>query len=534
MEIIKRKIGYQDLGVTPNLTFTATTFYFPLFLTQSYEDIGIYTDVKDSLADVVTGFTSAWNLSYDGSLQKDCKTSNKCLVTNTVSPATFYNASDGSLNVVITNQNTLDCPSPITINWTGPDGFVSSNLNNNNLKAGSYTLKITDANCDRTIKTYNIGQPGPLDSEIGINNSQVNDTNGTCSGSATVTVTGGRPPYTFAWYSAGTTTPVLGTSITLTNICIGDYYVVITDSDGTVVTEFFNISQPPPLSGIVKTVINIDCQGNSGEIKVQGIGGYITNGYSYTLNGVTNNTGIFDSNITTQATYNVIITDNGSSTFTLPVVITQPITPIQINFSSTSNSFNDGIDGDISTDPTGQLTFSVTGGQSFPCPSTPSSACYNVSIESIFKVGAGYGSFENSSVSSGDYVVANSSTFYTLPSGWYRVTASDNECEATLDTYIDHQFTSSVDISSTSTPGQLRADISNVSGFNWLTIKWSDGAQIACPGALVGTPCVSITSLPSNTHQPGTEITLEVVWVDSSAPTNQLFWRSFKRAFKIP
>ena len=45
MEIIKRKIGYQDLGVTPNLTFTATTFYFPIFLTQSYEDIGIYTDV---------------------------------------------------------------------------------------------------------------------------------------------------------------------------------------------------------------------------------------------------------------------------------------------------------------------------------------------------------------------------------------------------------------------------------------------------------------------------------------------------------
>ena len=530
MELIKRKIGYQDLGVTPNLTFTATTFYFPLFLTQSYEDIGIYTDVKDSLADVVTGFTSAWNLSYDGNSQKDCKTSNKCLVSSTSSPATFYNASDGSLNVTITNLNSLECPSPVTINWTGPDSFVSFNLNNNSLKAGNYTLKITDANCDRTIKTYNIGQPGPLDSEIGINNSQVNDTNGTCNGSATVTVTGGRPPYTFDWYSAGTTTPVLGTSSTLTNLCIGDYYVVITDFDGTVVTEFFNISQPPPLSGTVKNTINIDCQGNSGYIKVQGIGGYITNGYTYTLGSVTNNTGIFESGITTSGIYNVVINDNGSSTFTLPVVITQPVTPIQINFLSTSNSSNDGID-DI--DPTGQLTFSVTGGQSFPCPSAPSYTCYNVSIESIFKFGAGYNSFENSSVSSGDYVVANSTTFYTLPSGWYRVTASDNECESTVDTYIDHQFISSVGISSTSTPGQLRADISNPSGFNWLTIKWSDGAQIGCPGALLGTPC-GTTSLPSNTHQPGTEITLEVVWVDSSAPTNQFLWRSFKRAFKIP
>jgi hypothetical protein len=169
------------------------------------------------------------------------RTSNKCSVTNTVSPATFYNASDGSLNVVITNQNTLDCPGPVTINWTGPDSFVSQNLNNNNLKAGNYTLKITDSNCDRTIKTYYISQPSPLDSEIGINNSQVNDTNGTCNGSATVTVTGGRPPYTFVWYSACTTTPVLGTSNTLTNLCVGDYYVVITDFDNTVVTEFFNI-----------------------------------------------------------------------------------------------------------------------------------------------------------------------------------------------------------------------------------------------------------------------------------------------------
>lgn len=523
MEIIKRKIGYQDLGVTPNLTFTATTFYFPIFLTQSYEDIGIYTDVKDSLADVVTGFTSAWNLSYDGSLQKDCKTSNKCLVTNTVSPATFYNASDGSLNVVITNPNTLDCPGPVTINWTGPDGFVSQNLNNNNLKAGNYTLKITDSNCDRTIKTYYISQPGPLDSEIGINNSQVNDTNGNCNGSATVTVTGGRPPYTFAWYLAGTTTPVLGTSSALTNLCIGDYYVVITDSDSTVVTEFFNISQPPPLSGTVKNTINIDCQGNSGYIKVQGIGGYITNGYSYTLNGVTNNIGVFDSGITTPGTYNVIITDNGGSTFTLPVVITQPVTPIVVTYTPTGTN-NDGVQDLVGV--TGNLSYNISGGQGV-------NGDYYVTLNPVFNTTSTTNSPPlNSTVGAGGYQFDSSGSFIGLQSGWYQLIVTDSVCEYTQNIYIPHLFDLSVDVTNYG-GGKLQVIVDNGAIYNFITIKWSDGSQYGCSPVLLGTPCPTYTLL-SDSHPSGTDLTLEVVWVDILDPTNTTLYRSFKRKYKVP
>jgi len=523
MEIIKRKIGYQDLGVTPNLTFTATTFYFPLFLTQSYEDIGIYTDVKDSLADVVTGFTSAWNLSYDGNSQKDCKTSNKCLVTSTVSPATFYNASDGSLNVTITNPNSLECPSPVTINWTGPDGFDSSNLNNNSLKAGNYTLKITDINCDRTIKTYYIPQPGPLDSEIGINNSQVNDTNGTCNGSATVTVTGGRPPYTFDWYSAGTTTPVLGTSSTLTNLCIGDYYVVITDFDGTVVTEFFNISQPPPLSGTVKNTINIDCQGNSGYIKVQGIGGYITNGYTYTLGSVTNNTGIFDSNITTPNTYNVVINDNGGSTFILPVVITQPVTPISVTYAPTVTN-NDGFQDTAGV--TGNLSYNISGGQGV-------NGDYYVTLAPVFNTTSTTNSPPlNSTVGAGGYQFDSSGSFIGLQSGWYQLIVTDSVCEYSQNIYIPHLFDLSVDVTNYG-GGRLEVITTNGSTYKFAGISWSDGIQYICPTVLGGTPCVTHTLL-SDPHPSGTDLTLEVLWVNITNPNNSTLWRTFKRKYKVP
>ena len=525
MEIIKRKIGYQDLGVTPNLTFTATTFNFPIFFTQNYEDMGIYTDTSNPVVEVITGFTAIWDLSYDGTLQKDCKTTNKCLISETISNATYYNASDGNLSILITNENTIDCPSPLTISWTGPDGFTSSNSNLTGLKAGNYTLKITDTECNRTFKTYFVQQPPSLDSNMLINNSQVNDTNGTCNGSATVVAIGGRPPYTYAWYSAGTTTPVLGTSDTLTNLCVGNYYVVVTDTDGTQVTEFFNISQPPPLSGTVKTTINIDCQGNSGEIKVQGIGGYVTNGYTYTLNSETNNTGIFNTNITTPGVYSVIIMDNGSSIFTIPVTITQPITPISV-ISTVTNSSND------ESPATGSVSFNVQNGQSVPCPGNPLSSCYYVSLIPVIGPTPNSNGIYYSSAGAGGYVNANSTTFYDIESGWYELVASDNSCTSSNYILVPHNFESSVSVDNYG-GGKLETSVSNPSGFYWYTIEWSDGSSTACPGALIGAPC-STTNLLSNTHPSGTELTLEVVWVDNILPTFDALRKTFKRIYKVP
>lgn len=525
MEIIKRKILKEN---TANNTYiSATTINLPIFLTQTYEDIGIYTDVKESFVDIITGFTATWDLSYDGSLQKDCKTTNKCLVTNTVNQATYYNASDGSIITNVTNYNTLECPGNLNIQWTGPDGFTANNvLTINNLKAGNYTLKITDANCDRTFKTYYVPQPGPLDSDINVNNSQVNDTTGICNGSATVITTGGRPPYTYAWYSAGTTTPVLGTNNTLINLCIGNYYVVITDSDNSVVTEFFTISQPPPLSGTVKTVINIDCQGNSGEIKVKGVGGYLTNGYSYTLNGVTNNTGIFDTNITSPGIYNVIIADNGGSTFILPVTITQPIQPIVVTKTTTQTN-TDGIDDLFGV--TGNLTYNITGGEGIG-----TNGDYNVSLNPVFyTVSTNNNPPLNSTVGSGGYQLNNNGSFISLQSGWYQLNVSDNVCEHTENIYIPNTFDPYVDVSNYGN-GILQAVIDNVSIYEWYIIKWSDGSQYACPTVLGGTPCSTGYALQSNTNSSGTELTLEVLWVNNLNPTDVSLWKTFKRIYRVP
>lgn len=532
MEIIQRKIGYQDLGVTPDLTFTATTFYLPFYLTQSYENIGIYTDTNNPVTEVITGFTSFWNLSYDGTLQKDCKTTNKCLINvDNITPASFYNASDGILSVTITNQNTVDCPGPITINWTGPNGFTnSSSTNLGNLVSGNYTIKITDSECNRTFATYYVAQPGPLDSDIFVNNSQVNDTNGACAGSATVTATGGRPPYTYAWYSAGTTTPVLGTNNTLTNLCVGNYYVVVTDADGTQVTEFFNISQPPPLSGTVKSVINVDCSGNSGKIQVQGIGGYITNGYNYTLNGVTNNTGIFDSGITTPGTYNITISDNGGSTFILPVIIIQPITPISISLSGTkptTDGFTDS-SGAVYL-PNGSATFTITGGQGpyivslessvFSTAYVSSTVC---SLPACTSSGGGNG---GGSVYAGGYQQSTSGivNFNNLPSGGYvlTVTSADGSCGTTYSFYLEHMYEFNNICIRQYNSSQFLAVTNPYTP--WVVIQWNNSST---PTTCAFTPCGSGCVL-SDAGSVGEEITVEI-YVNASGGI-----LSYKRIYKL-
>jgi len=465
MELIRKKYYYPGLT---NPSLSAETFNFPIFLSQDLFNTGIFTDANNTISEVITGFTAVWDLSYDGSLQKDCKTTNGCQVTSTVSDVTIYNGNNGSIAITITNLNQTECPGPVEISWVGPDGYTNNTTNITNITSGNYTLKIIDAECNRTFRSYYISQPPALDATLVVDNSQVNATNNFCNGSATVTATGGVPPYTYAWYSAGTTSPVLSTSPSITNLCLGSsYYVVVTDADGTEITQFFELTLPEPLSGKTINVINIDCQGTPGSVEVEGLGGIVGTGYTYQLLSGSpavpinqNNTGLFENIGNVNSAYIVRIIDSVGQTFDLYVSVIQPIQPITISLISTSNSSNDGLDTDVPTDPTGSILFSITGGQGITPPG--GSCCvYNVSIESIFTTGAGYPSFENSSVNDGNYVLANSTTFYNLSSGSYRITASDNECERSVETYIDHQFISSVGVSSTSTPGQLRADVSN-------------------------------------------------------------------------
>lgn len=389
MEIFKRKVGYEDIGRTTNLVVTATTLYFPFFLKQSYEDIGIYTDTENPTYEVID-MSGIWNTSNNGtsrltvgglgvgtvgsgpgktgnngspqgrtsnnSFSSSDNSSSDSVVSITEKPITQFGGTDGILSSS-PNTNTL----AKSFEWTGPNNFTSTNPTITGLEAGSYVLKVTDVNNNVSYTSYFLQQPPGLTLNLTTINSQTNATSG-CNGSAGVTPQGGTLPYTYLWYS-GTPTNVLGTSTGLTSLCAGSYTAQVTDANGTIVSALFDITEPIALSGNVITTTNIDCQGGStGSITIHGEGGIGYTGYIYELTGpvsLSNNTGFFDN--LPVGTYNVKITDNVGTFVNIPITLTQPIfVTYTYNMSSygyvgylTQISCFESSDGYITVNPSG-------------------------------------------------------------------------------------------------------------------------------------------------------------------------------------
>jgi hypothetical protein len=383
MEIYKRKVGYEDLNyrvINNNLPITAssylitaTTLYFPVFLNQNLEDIGVYTDVENPVYEIVD-FSGVWNLSNTGAGQTPCLTLNNCTVSFNSTPITFYGANNGSISATI-----VGCPGPQTISWSGPNNFTSSNLTINNLAYGNYTIKVVDANCNTTYANYFLTQPQSLSILLETNDSQTNVTSpGGCNGTASVTTLGGQPPYTYTWYSiVGTVATVLAgpsTTITgLTSLCAGQYSAQITDASNTTVSQFFNITEPTPITGTVLTTTNVTCfGGNDGSMTISAVGGI--NGYTYVLTGPVNNTITTTGNATFNnllacpsniPCYSVQISDSFANTSTISSINITSLSNVNLTVSSTnipigSNTYNIGCFGSDS----GNITISPSGGQS--------------------------------------------------------------------------------------------------------------------------------------------------------------------------
>lgn len=361
MELYKRNIGYGDIGRTSNLVVTATTIYLPIFLTQSFEDIGIFTDTNNPVIEVVTGLTGFWDTTGNtGVNQKKCLVLNNCGIgTPVIQAPSFYGASDGFIQV----NSVTNCPQAFSYVWSGPTDSningVTNTLNPTGLIAGTYVLKITDANCDISYHTMTLPQPQYLTTSTSLSNSQVNDVNGDCNGSASVSSTGGKSPYTYSWFiKNGNSWVDMGlTTTTITGLCAGEYMVQVSDSKvpPTLVTSMFKITEPSALSGSVVTTINIDCNGgNNGYIKVVGSGGLLTTGYTYTLSPglVVNNDGIF-SNLVAD-TYSITVTDNAGSNFNIsPINIIQPMVVSGIISSQTNAGCYGETSGSFTVTPSG-------------------------------------------------------------------------------------------------------------------------------------------------------------------------------------
>ena len=130
-----------------------------------------------------------------------------------VTDAKCYFESSGSIQL-----NLSGGVPPYTYHWS--NGSSSSQANT--LPAGNYTVSAQDSLGCAFSQSFTINQPPA----INLSTSYTDDTLNNCTGTGTVNVSGGIPPYTYSWND-----PNMQTTPTATGLCKGIYKVTVKDSN---------------------------------------------------------------------------------------------------------------------------------------------------------------------------------------------------------------------------------------------------------------------------------------------------------------
>ncbi len=202
---------------------------------------------------------------------------------------------------------------PINYVWSPAAPSTTTGLTNTatGLCAGVYTCTATDALGCISTQTVLITQPPALAGTT----SSVNSTCGNPNGSATVTPSGGTPPYTVLWTPSGQTT------LTATGLLPGLYSVVITDSKGCTYTATVNVSNTGGPTLTIPTFTNVTCFGAcNGTANSTITGGTAPFIYSWSPSGgnSANASGLC------LGVYTCVVTDANSCSTNATVTITEP------------------------------------------------------------------------------------------------------------------------------------------------------------------------------------------------------------------
>ncbi|MDD3741023.1 MAG: gliding motility-associated C-terminal domain-containing protein, partial [Bacteroidales bacterium] len=162
--------------------------------------------------------------------------------------------------------------------WDDENNTTSALLNN--VGEGIYHLTVTDTNgCDGTVLVV-ISQPEEMIAEI-ISQTNVG-CNGGNNGSATVSATGGTPPYQYIWDN-----PAHTPLATANHLSAGTYNVTVTDANGCSSTTSVIISESSDLSSEIITT-DVICAERLGTAVINISGGHAPYTYHWSSGSTTN------------------------------------------------------------------------------------------------------------------------------------------------------------------------------------------------------------------------------------------------------
>ncbi len=147
-------------------------------------------------------------------------------VSIAVKEPTCFSWTDGQATATATGGT-----SPYSYSWSNGQGAGQTV---SGVPAGNYSVTVTDAANNKTVKSFTVGQPTllvPVSTALG----SACEAGTSYAGSAT----GGLPPYTFQWRDLATNNMTNGA--TLTAPMIGTYHLSVTDTKGCTMTKVVNV-----------------------------------------------------------------------------------------------------------------------------------------------------------------------------------------------------------------------------------------------------------------------------------------------------
>jgi hypothetical protein len=112
--------------------------------------------------------------------------------------------------------NGLSLTAGVSYNWSGPNGFSSNDQNTTISEAGTYNLVVTAPNGCTSIASVVLNESiTPL----------AGDVTASQAGTASISVSGGKPPYTYRWDNGQSTNSA-------SNLSFGSHFVIVTDANG--------------------------------------------------------------------------------------------------------------------------------------------------------------------------------------------------------------------------------------------------------------------------------------------------------------
>lgn len=224
-----------------------------------------------------------------------------------------------------------------TYSWS-PSGGTAATASG--LAAGTYTVTVTDKNLCSTTQSFTITQPA-----FGLSATTAS-TGVSCfggsNGTASVTVSGGTPNYSYLWEPLG------GSTSFISGRPAGDYTCTITDANGCTLVKTVEIKSPAAFSATV-TQTDVSCNGGSnGSATITATGA--TAPYSYTWLP----TGGSDKTATGLAAgdYTVLVQDANTCVYNVNVKIKQPAA-LTTSITKTDVLCNGGATGTATVVPLG-------------------------------------------------------------------------------------------------------------------------------------------------------------------------------------